>query len=61
MLTLRTRIHACKRSRGEEAGATAVEYALMIGVFSIFIVLSVSVLGQHTTSTFNKVVATWPT
>ena len=34
---------------------------LMIGVFSIFIVVSVSVLGQHTTSTFNKVVATWPT
>ena len=44
----------------EERGATAVEYALMVGLIAVGIIVAVSALASKTASTFNKVSGTLP-
>ncbi len=39
----------------EEEGATAVEYALMVALIAAVIIAAVSLLGQESANTFNKV------
>jgi pilus assembly protein Flp/PilA len=39
----------------DDSGATAVEYALVITTLSIVIISAVSVVGGHTTNTWNTV------
>ncbi len=39
----------------EEDGATAVEYALMVALIAAVIIAAVTLLGQESASTFNKV------
>lgn len=39
----------------EEDGATAVEYALMVALIAAVIIAAVSLLGQESANTFNKV------
>jgi pilus assembly protein Flp/PilA len=42
-----------RRLRSEE-GATAVEYALMVALIALVIVLAVTFLGQSTSSVYNN-------
>ena len=44
-----------RRRMREEAGATAVEYAIMVGMIAAVIVLAVGFLGHATSSNFSKV------
>ena len=44
----------------QERGATAVEYALMVGLIALAIVTAVSRFGDKVKSTFNVVVNTIP-
>ncbi len=44
-----------RRSELEERGATAVEYALMVGLIAIGIITSVVFLKNKVATTFNKV------
>jgi len=39
----------------DEEGATAVEYALMVALIAAVIIAAVSLLGQESANTFNKV------
>jgi len=43
-----------------ERGATAVEYALMIGLIAVFIVTAVAALGTNVTALFAKVASSPP-
>jgi Flp pilus assembly pilin Flp len=45
----------------DEEGATAVEYALMAGIFSVGIIGSFTYFARTVTTEFNKVPQTWPT
>jgi Flp pilus assembly pilin Flp len=63
MLSLASKITAWISVRAadvEERGASAVEYALMVGVFALFIVVAVSGLSKRTEAIFNKAAVTWP-
>ena len=51
---------AGKRADIEERGATAVEYALMVGLIAVGIIVAVSALASKTAKTFNKVSGTLP-
>jgi pilus assembly protein Flp/PilA len=44
----------------EERGATAVEYALMVGLIAVAIIAAVSLLGNKVKSTFNTLANTLP-
>jgi pilus assembly protein Flp/PilA len=44
----------------EERGATAVEYALMVGLIAVGIIIAVSALSNKTAKTFNRVTGTLP-
>jgi pilus assembly protein Flp/PilA len=44
----------------EERGATAVEYALMVGLIAVAIIAAVSLLGNKVKSTFNTMANTLP-
>jgi pilus assembly protein Flp/PilA len=46
---------AARRAEIEERGATAVEYALMVGLIAIGIITSVVFLKDKVATTFNKV------
>jgi pilus assembly protein Flp/PilA len=43
-----------KRWMSSEEGATAVEYALMIALIALVVVLAVTYLGQQTNSVFDN-------
>jgi pilus assembly protein Flp/PilA len=45
---------ALRRSWDSEEGATAVEYALMVALIALVIVLAVTYLGQQTNSVFDN-------
>jgi pilus assembly protein Flp/PilA len=45
---------ALTRRLGSEEGATAVEYALMVALIALVIVLAVTFLGQSTSSVYNN-------
>ena len=45
---------ALKLRLSREDGATAVEYALMIALIALVIVVAVTFLGRQTSSTFNN-------
>ena len=40
---------------GDEAGATAIEYALIASLIAVAIILSLSVVGSQIQNTFNEV------
>ncbi len=44
----------------EERGATAVEYALMVGLIAVAIIGAVSLLGDKIKSSFNSISNTLP-
>ena len=45
----------------EERGATAVEYALMVGLIAVAIIGTVTLLGNKVKQTFNSIANTLPT
>ena len=45
----------------EERGATAVEYALMVGLIAVAIIGTVTLLGNKVKQTFNSISNTLPT
>jgi len=45
---------ALKRRMGSEEGATAVEYALMIALIALVVVVAVTFLGQETNSVYEN-------
>jgi pilus assembly protein Flp/PilA len=51
---------AGRKAEIEERGATAVEYALMVGLIAIAIIGSVSLLGDRIKSSFNTIGNTLP-
>ncbi len=51
---------AGRKAEIEERGATAVEYALMVGLIAVAIIAAVSVLGNRVKVSFNKVSNTMP-
>ena len=48
------------RGRGPERGATAVEYALMVGLIAVVIVVAVVAFGLSVEGLFNSVIANPP-
>ncbi len=44
----------------EERGATAVEYALMVGLIAVAIIAAVSLLGNKIKGSFNRISNTLP-
>jgi Flp pilus assembly pilin Flp len=46
---------------GSDRGASAVEYALLVGLIAIAVIAGVILLGQNLGHTFNKVATTLPT
>ncbi len=44
----------------DEAGAASVEYAVMVGLISAIIILTVQALGTETNSAFQAVLDAWP-
>jgi pilus assembly protein Flp/PilA len=51
---------AGRQAEIEERGATAVEYALMVGLIAVAIIGAVSVLGGKLKTTFNNISNTLP-
>jgi pilus assembly protein Flp/PilA len=51
---------AGRKAEIEERGATAVEYALMVGLIAVAIIGAVSLLGNRIKSSFNTVSNTLP-
>ncbi len=49
-----------RKAEIEERGATAVEYALMVGLIAVAIIGAVSLLGGKLKTTFNRVTNTLP-
>jgi pilus assembly protein Flp/PilA len=49
-----------RKNRIEERGATAVEYALMVGLIAVAIIGAVSLLGNRVRTSFNRVTNTLP-
>ena len=58
-VTLQTWI-ADRRAQIDERGATAVEYALMVGLIAVAIIAAVSALGNKVKDTFNSISNTLP-
>jgi pilus assembly protein Flp/PilA len=52
---------AGRQAEIEERGATAVEYALMVGLIAVAIIGAVSVLGDRIKNAFNSIANTLPT
>lgn len=44
----------------DETGATAVEYAVMVGLIAAIIILTVQILGEETNNAFQSVLDAWP-
>jgi pilus assembly protein Flp/PilA len=51
---------AGRKAEIEERGATAVEYALMVGLIAVAIIGAVSLLGNKIKSSFNTISNTLP-
>jgi len=51
---------ADRKARIDEHGATAVEYALMVGLIAVAIIAAVSALGKKVKTTFNSISNTLP-
>jgi pilus assembly protein Flp/PilA len=51
---------AGRKAEIEERGATAVEYALMVGLIAVAIITAVSLLGNKLKATFNTISNTLP-
>jgi pilus assembly protein Flp/PilA len=51
---------AGRKAEIEERGATAVEYALMVGLIAVAIIGAVSLLGNKLKTTFNTISNTLP-
>jgi pilus assembly protein Flp/PilA len=51
---------AGRKAEIEERGATAVEYALMVGLIAVAIIGAVSLLGNKLKTTFNSISDTLP-
>jgi pilus assembly protein Flp/PilA len=51
---------AGRRAEIDERGATAVEYALMVGLIAVAIIATVSLLGSKVQKTFNTLANTLP-
>jgi pilus assembly protein Flp/PilA len=51
---------AGRRAEIDERGATAVEYALMVGLIAVAIIATVSLLGSKVQKTFNNIANTLP-
>ncbi len=49
-----------RKNQIEERGATAVEYALMVGLIAVAIIGAVSLLGNRVRTSFNNVSNTLP-
>jgi pilus assembly protein Flp/PilA len=49
-----------RKAEIEERGATAVEYALMVGLIAVAIIASVTLLGGKVKTTFNRIANTLP-
>jgi pilus assembly protein Flp/PilA len=47
--------HSMKKFAADEAGATAIEYALLASLIAVVIVASLTVIGTHLQNTFNEV------
>ena len=58
-VTLQTWI-ADRKAQIDERGATAVEYALMVGLIAVAIIAAVSALGSKVKATFNTISNTLP-
>lgn len=46
---------SCRKAEIDERGATAVEYALMVGLIAVGIITAVAALRDKVSSTFNNV------
>ena len=55
MQRVRARLSAVTALLGDERGATAVEYALMLALIAMVVFAAVQFLGQSTSSAFNSV------
>ena len=51
---------ADRKAQIDERGATAVEYALMVGLIAVAIIAAVSALGNKVKNTFNSISNTLP-
>ena len=51
---------ADRKAQIDERGATAVEYALMVGLIAVAIIAAVSALGNKVKTTFNNISNTLP-
>lgn len=49
-----------RRSRGREAGATAIEYAMIAGLISIVAIVGMNLIGVDLVSYFDKVANAFP-
>ena len=54
MQRVRARLRAVTALLGDERGATAVEYALMLALIAMVVFVAVQFLGQSTSSAFNS-------
>ncbi len=52
---VRTRIRDVLAPLGDERGATAIEYALMLALIAMVVFVAVQFLGQSTSNAFNSV------
>ncbi|NTU43085.1 MAG: Flp family type IVb pilin [Nitrospirales bacterium] len=50
-----TRWQACRRWFESEEGASAVEYALLVGLMSVVVIVAVTALGERLRDVFNEV------
>ena len=55
MLTIFAAISAQLRARGNDRGATAVEYGLMVALIAVAIILTVTALGDHLATLFDNI------
>jgi pilus assembly protein Flp/PilA len=55
MLTTLLRERARRWSSGNDEGATAVEYALLVGLIAVIIISSVTLLGGNVDTMFDEI------
>jgi pilus assembly protein Flp/PilA len=54
MQRLRARLRAVTALLGDDRGATAIEYALMLALIAMVVFVAVQFLGQSTSNAFNS-------
>lgn len=52
--------HYCLRFLGDDRGANAVEYGLLIGLMALALIGGITAVGGGTTDNFNDVVDSYP-